>query len=71
MSHSQTIHALSLLRRTAVAIASANGPISAGAGSAALEACAIIVRDLDRPIAAKTLEAIVALFEALRDDITA
>lgn len=62
--------ALRLLARTAEAIASVNGPISSGTAAAALMAVVSVIRSRNRPISMQTLDGIVALIEAVRDDIT-
>jgi hypothetical protein len=57
-------HSLTMLRRV-------EGPISAGTAAAALTAVTAVVRSRQRPPTPKIIDAIIALIEAVREDIGA
>ena len=59
-----------LLIRTAAALASINGPVSSGTATTALMAAISVIRTGRKPITAQTFDAILALIQSLREDIT-
>jgi hypothetical protein len=62
--------AILLLASVAEALASVTGPITAATASAAMGAVATVLRVRKAPITMQTLDAILALIQAVREDIT-
>lgn len=61
---------ITLLTAVAAAIASVDGPIGAETAAAALGAVKRVIQSRGDAISMQTLDAIVALIEAVRDEIT-